>query len=198
MQPVEIKLDHYAEPSEIEAVEAVARRAGIACEVTGGYRKPQPGLEFGEADEPEWIILIIVSSTFGAFFARFFGEAGADAWRELKAFVERLRDSRRRPTGQKIPPSPPHSGAIHFQDQYGNTIQEGVYPTRPSDQFWEGWQRISEPDWSQLDGWFVYWDDTREAWAAFEPLGAGDRHLYWDREASMWAEIPHDDPHSSS
>lgn len=164
------------------------RRAGGACRGgegprenshpgTGRGRVPQAEARgaWGEGDEPEWIVLVIVSSTFGAFFVRFFGEAGADAWRGLKKFAEQLRDSRREPTGPNIPPSPPHVGAIHFRDQYGNVIQEGIYPQGPPDDFWRAWQEIDEPDWSQLDGWFVWWDDRQEAWAAFEPAIGSDR-----------------------
>ena len=165
----------------------VAREAEIPSEVEGGYRKPQPGLAHGEGDEPEWIVLIIVTSTFGAFFVRFFGEAGADSWRALKKFAEQLRDSRRQPTGPRIPPSPPHVGAIEFRDQYGNRLEEGIYPTGPSDHFWKGWQRISEPDWSKLDGWFAYWDNDRETWAAFKP--SSSRHVYWSRRSFTWVEF---------
>lgn len=200
MDDVRVLLDEYAEPAELAAVEKVLERTRIPGQVEGGYRKPKPGEAWGEGDEPEWIVLVIVSSTFGAFFVRFFGEAGADAWRGLKKFAEQLRDSRREPTGPNIPPSPPHVGAIHFRDQYGNVIQEGIYPQGPPDDFWRAWQEIDEPDWSQLDGWFVWWDDRQEAWAALEPAIGSDRHVYWDRAASKWIEyrpdlMPPPEPH---
>ncbi len=192
MEPVRLLLDHYAEPSEIDAARTVLQKAGIEGEVGGGYRKPTPGEAWGEGDEPEWIVLLVLTSTFGAFFVRFFGEAGADSWRGLKKFAKGLRDTRRRPTGPSFPPSPPHLGAIHIRDQYGNLIQEPLYPEGPSDDFWRAWEQIDEPDWSQLDGWFVVWDDHQKAWAAFEPTIGSNRHVYWDRGAEQWVDYQPD------
>ncbi len=188
MESVRVLLDHYAEPAELDAARKVLAEAGIDAEVEGGYRKPTPGEAWGEGDEPEWIVLILVTSTFGAFFVRFFGEAGADSWKGLKTLAKRLRDSRRRPTGASIPPSPPHVGAIHFRDQYDNVIEEGLYPGMPPDEFWRAWEHISEPDWSALGGWFVIWDYQRKAWAAFEPGLGSSRAVYWDHSAERWID----------
>jgi hypothetical protein len=187
MDAIQVRLDRFAEPQEIEAVQQVMADAGIPAELRGGYEKPRPGLARGEADEPEWIILLLLSSTFGAFFTAFFGAAGADSWKALKRFAKDLGKTRRRPTGPTIPPSPPHLGAIHIVDQHGNRIQEGLYPEMPDNDFWKAWQSISEPDWSEFAGWFVHWDMKRGAWAAFSPTG--DRHLYWDRETGQWQDI---------
>jgi len=192
VERVRILLDDFAEPAEVDAAEAVMEDAGIPVEAEGGYRKPKPGEAWGEGDEPEWIVLLLLTSTFGAFFVRFFGEAGADSWKGLKKLAMRLRDTRRRPTGQSIPPSPPHLGAIHIRDKYGNLIQEPLYPQGPSDGFWRAWEQIDEPDWSQLDGWFVMWDHHKQAWAAFEPTIGSNRHVYWDRETSKWVEYQPD------
>lgn len=196
MESVRVLLDHYAEPAELDATREVLAKAGVDGEVEGGYRKPTPVEDQGVGDEPEWIVLIIVSSTFGAFFVRFFGEAGADAWKGLKGCVKRLRDSRRRPTGPSIPPSPPHIGAIHFRDTYGNVIKEGLVHEGsmsragylPPDEFWRAWEHISEPDWSALGGWFIEWDRHQKAWAAFEPGLDSTRAVYWDRSAGRWVE----------
>lgn len=185
MEDIEVHLDHYATPAEIDAVQSIIDGAGIPGSVQGGYRKPQPGLAAGEGDEPEWIILIVVFA-FGQFTKGFFSEAGADAWRELKGFVTQLRNSRRHPTGPEIPPSPPHLGAIHFEDGYRNRIQEGIYPGFPPDDYWQAWQQIAEPDWSRLGGWFVYWDGSRRTWAAFAPGTTVTTHVYWDRASAEW------------
>jgi hypothetical protein len=197
MESVRVLLDHYAEPAELDAARQALAEADVDAEVEGGYRKPTPGEDEGVGDEPEWIILILVSSTFGAFFVRFFGEAGADSWKGLKKLAEHLRDSRRRPTGSSIPPSPPHVGAIEFRDQYGNVIKEGLRHEGsaghdaeyiPPDEFWRAWDHISEPDWSALGGWFVIWDYQRNAWAAFEPGVGSSRAVYWDRSAERWID----------
>ena len=186
---MQIKLDKFANDQEIAATRSVAASFGIDAEVVGGYQKPQSGLAEGIGDEPEWIILLVLGSTFGAFFTRFFAEAGADAWRNLKSLVETLRDTRRRPTGPEIPPSPPHQGAIHIRDVYGNEIHEGLYRKSPSNSFWKAWNQIGEPDWSQLSGWLAYWDAASNTWAALEPH-PGTGHVYWDRSRLAWRERP--------
>jgi hypothetical protein len=119
-------------------------------------------------------------------------EAGADSWKGLKKLAKRLRDTRRRPTGPSIAPSPPHIGALHIRDQFGNLIQEPLYPELPPNEFWRAWQHIGEPDWSQLGAWFVAWDHHKQAWSAFEPSFDSTRHVYWDRELAKWTEYTPD------
>lgn len=185
MERVEIAVDPYAVEKELAAIASVAADFGVDAKIRGGYRKPMPAAAEGIGDEPEWIILLVVGSTFGAFFSGIFSAAGTDAWKRLKSFAESLRDTRRRPTGSVIPPSPPHQGAIHFRDIYGNEIREGIYPKSPSKEFWTAWERIDEPDWSQLSGWLAYWDREAKSWAAIEPY-PGHGHVYWDCRNSCW------------
>lgn len=151
----------------------------VPAEVEGGYSKPRPGLAWGEGDEPEWIIRIVLAYGIVRFLDGFLTAAGADAWKALKHLAERLREARHS--------NPPWQGSIQFREPNGRETIVPMLPEPPSD---EAWRTLFELDWDSLpesDWLIVQWHEHDRTWVAFVPSTTGKgASLYWDRDARKW------------
>jgi hypothetical protein len=152
---LKVLTDAEATQEEIRAVEEVFREVEFDADVeaTGAAR---PIAYTGEGNGTDWIVQVLLpSATVGAFLTAYFGAAGKSAWKKTEAWVSRLRAARK--------PSPFPDGRIRITDEADTELTIDLTPKPPPA---EAWRKLFELDWSELEGYRIYWEDRERRWVA--------------------------------
>lgn len=80
-QKLQVRIDKWASPGEVQAVEEAFRRAGLEVSVRASV------IELSE--QFTWIVIASIPAS--AFLSQYFAAAGADAWSASKRLPDQLR-----------------------------------------------------------------------------------------------------------
>jgi hypothetical protein len=134
-----VAMDEEASVAEVEAVEAVLRKAGFSEPVSPSVGRRSLG------DLP---FVIYVSAPVMAFLSAFMGAAGKDAYDSLKHFVRDVRAARRdRP------------GSIVIEDR--ESREDSTVLVLSADLPDEAFEALADLDFEALKGAYLVWDRDR-------------------------------------
>lgn len=152
---IRVRTDAEATPQEVRAVQEIVRDIGLDAnvEATGEAR---PVAYTGEGNGTDWIVQVLLpTATVGAFLTAYFGAAGKSAWQKTEAWVKKLREARRS--------SPFRDGRVRINDGKDTELTIDLAPKPPPA---DAWRRLFELDWSELEGYRIYWEDYERRWVA--------------------------------
>jgi hypothetical protein len=143
----DVSIEATASEEELAAVRRAFEDAGLGAEVGAG-------LEFKSAG-PETIVSVLVIGPLTVFLARFVQLAADDAYKTLKAFVQRVCARRER-----------HATALWLQDETGRRVDIAFGPELPDDAY----RAIFELDLQDipLNATIRYEDEARDWMLVFE------------------------------
>jgi hypothetical protein len=142
---LQVQIDKWASPDEVQAVEETFRRVGLEASVRAGV------IELSE--QFTWIVIISMPASM--FLSGYFAAAGADAWSATKNLSDRLRHFVR---GLKDARGGNQEGRIELED--GGRAWLLLSSDLPEEAF----RQLEALDWSVAQSGSLQWDDQDQCW----------------------------------
>ncbi len=142
---LQVRIDKWASPEEVQAVEEAFRQAGLEASVRASI------IELSE--QLTWIV--IISAPASMFLSGYFAAAGADAWKATKRPSDRL--------GQLVR----DLKAARGSEQEGRIELEEAgraWLLLSSDLPEEAFRQLETIDWSIAQSGSLRWDDQDRCW----------------------------------
>jgi hypothetical protein len=142
---LQVQIDKWASPDEVQAVEETFRRVGLEASVRAGV------IELSE--QFTWIV--IISVPVSTFLSGYFAAAGADAWSATKTLSDRLRQFVR---DLKHDRGDNQDGRIELEDAGRAWLL--LSSSLPEEAF----RQLDAIDWSVVQSGSLRWNNQDQCW----------------------------------